>query len=237
MAKAIYCLKIYLFKKQFNLKKSEVTGLRHICLFIVEFHVKSWFNAIIAILAPNQDLQLLQNLIKYRSINAQVAEAASVKLRGHLWYLSEHLVGLSFFDKSVSHQTKLKMVKAIKEREGAKMVLKRIEIKQTEYQSLLEKDISDFVTTNSLFLFKQYQLPYGFLDISPELWEKDASFNECLKVFSDLKVVNDCVERGVALMQEFNLLLTKDEDQKQFALQVVSHHMKRFPDCHKKNLK
>jgi hypothetical protein len=48
-----------------------------------------------------------------------------------------------------------------------------------------------------------------------------------------LRVVNDFAERGVALMEEFNLALTKDEDQKQSILQVVEAHRARFPDANK----
>ncbi|KAG0726857.1 Tigger transposable element-derived protein 7 [Chionoecetes opilio] len=39
-----------------------------------------------------------------------------------------------------------------------------------------------------------------------------------------LRVVNDTAERGVALIQSFNLRLTKDEEQRQFLLQVVEAH-------------
>ena len=46
-------------------------------------------------------------------------------------------------------------------------------------------------------------------------------------------MVNDFAERGVALMQAYNLALTKDEDQRQFLLQVVEDHKKRDPDARK----
>ena len=37
-------------------------------------------------------------------------------------------------------------------------------------------------------------------------------------------------------MQEYNRLLTKSEEQKQFTLQVVKEHRKRFPDPKKSTL-
>ena len=40
-------------------------------------------------------------------------------------------------------------------------------------------------------------------------------------------------ELGVALIQEYNQILTKDEGQKQALLQVVSEHRKQFPDVKK----
>jgi len=36
--------------------------------------------------------------------------------------------------------------------------------------------------------------------------------------------VNDFAERGVDLVQQFKSSLTRDEEQKQFILQVVEHH-------------
>ena len=37
-----------------------------------------------------------------------------------------------------------------------------------------------------------------------------------------LKVINNCAERGVALLQAYNSALTNDETQKQCLLQLVS---------------
>ena len=52
-----------------------------------------------------------------------------------------------------------------------------------------------------------------------------------------LKVVNDCAERGVALIQSYNGALTNDETQKQYLLQLVSRHRKLFPEPMKAALK
>ena len=41
--------------------------------------------------------------------------------------------------------------------------------------------------------------------------------------------VNDTAERGVKLFEEFNTLLTKDEQEKQFLLQVVEANRKTVP--------
>ena len=57
-----------------------------------------------------------------------------------------------------------------------------------------------------------------------------------LAIVKRLKVVNDNAERGVALVQAYNRLLTKDEEQQQFLLQVVSEHRRVYPDIHKETL-
>lgn len=57
-----------------------------------------------------------------------------------------------------------------------------------------------------------------------------------LSVVRRMQVVNDFAERGVALIQNYNSILTKDENQKQFLLQVVESHRKRFPDARKSTI-
>ena len=133
---------------------------------------------------------------------------------GHLWYISEDLAALSFFDDTVLNDVKLKIVHAIKEWEGAAILRKRVDIKNSDHEKLFQKDISDFVTKKSLFLFRQYNLPYDFLDVSPESWTTNTAYNKCMKILEKLVVVNDIAERAVALAEYFNLLLTKDEDQR-----------------------
>ena len=46
-----------------------------------------------------------------------------------------------------------------------------------------------------------------------------------------LRVTNDLAERGVALMKQFNLKLTQDEQQR--LLQMVKKHRHRYPDATK----
>ena len=45
--------------------------------------------------------------------------------------------------------------------------------------------------------------------------------------------MNDHAERGVALIQEYSGLITNDEIQLQFLLQVVEDHRKMYPDSRK----
>lgn len=62
MAKAIYSLKIFLFRDQFHMTSHEESGLKNICIFIVLMYQKSWFTASNAIEAPRNDLELLKKL-------------------------------------------------------------------------------------------------------------------------------------------------------------------------------
>jgi len=50
------------------------------------------------------------------------------------------------------------------------------------------------------------------------------------EIARSVKVVNDLAERGVALVQEFNSSLTRNEEQKQYLLQVVEQHRRQFAE-------
>lgn len=156
-----------------------------------------------------------------------MSEAATVTFSRHLWYLSEELVGLALFDDRVSLHAKRQTVTAIKTRESNASNSKKFIVKDVSL--LLSKNIEDFASKQSLFLFEQYQLPYQFMDKDPELWAFDQDYLHCKFVLSDLKVVNDLAERGVALIQDYNNCLTRNEEQKQYLLQVVEEHRKKFP--------
>lgn len=68
MSKAIYCLKIWMFRKQFVLKTEEEKMIRYVSLFVVMVYAKYWFVSSIPTSAPYNDLQLifsLDRLVKY----------------------------------------------------------------------------------------------------------------------------------------------------------------------------
>lgn len=53
----------------------------------------------------------------------------------------------------------------------------------------------------------------------------------------NMKVVNDCAERGVSLIQKYNSSITMNENQKQYLLRAVDIHRKLFPTSSKETLK
>ena len=97
--------------------------------------------------------------------------------------------------------------------------------------------LEDFPTTKSLKFFTCLNLKIDFLEKDPSEWGTDSTFNRAYEVVCSLRVVNDNAERGVALITEYNRLITCDEEQKQYLLQIVADHRKTFPDCKKKTLK
>lgn len=236
MAKAIYSLKMFLFRDQLLLTTKELTALRQTCIFIIKFYIKVWYSAPLSVTAPNTDFELLKNLIKFEIVNKPVAQAARKKLSGHLWYISEELVALALFDESISIDVKEKMVKAMTDRPSVRGDANRLVIKEKEIESLITKDVSQFVSRKSANLFTQLEVSSDFLHIPPHEWPGNKNFEDARTVVKNLKVVNDMAERGVALMEEFNQRFTTDEEQMQFVLQTVQAHRKKYPDCTKKLL-
>ena len=112
MAKAIYTVKIYMFRRQFKLTRSEEKGLRDLTLFNILVYIRAWVAASFPLQAPLNDWQLMTNLLQYPG-NKTVAKSALKKLEGHFWYLSEELVCLGLFDERIPDEKKREMVQAL----------------------------------------------------------------------------------------------------------------------------
>lgn len=88
-----------LFKGQLTLTARELKGLTELALFVALVYGRFWHEAPLASHAPLNDAQMLGLLQTYP--NRTVADAAFSALSRHLWFFSEHLVGLAFFDDRV----------------------------------------------------------------------------------------------------------------------------------------
>ena len=236
MSKAINSLKIFLFRDQFHLTIRETKNLRQICIFVILFYIKAWYTSTSAILAPNNDLELFKKLISYETIDRAVSQKACKKMKEHLWYLNEELPIISLFDTNVSVNIKIKMIEFMNTREAPTKMSQRYKVLENEFDLFLKKDLSDFVSKKSLDLFKKFDLSCDFLEKNILTWSHEDSYNECAEFFKTLKVTNDVAERGVALIEEYNNYLTKDEQQLQYLLQVVRQHRQRYSKCYENSL-
>lgn len=227
MAKLIYSLKIWLFRTQFKLTSREIKGLQEICLFAVQVYIKAWYTAPSPCSAPRQDLWFLKAIYQYP--NRNISKIATNKFLGHLWYLSEELVALAFFDDNVPIETKREMVTALNN-PGIENPSKRANV---EVMAINMKDLPDFVTANTMHFFEITGLSVDFLSQDPALWENSDTYVSVKTTLSRLRVVNDIAERGVALINEYNELCTKDEEQKQFLLLAVKNYRQQHSDRNK----
>ena len=67
-------------------------------MFVLRLYLKAWYTCQSAVEALRNDLLFLKALVDYRTIDPSTANAALKSFGGYLWYLSESLVGLVFFD-------------------------------------------------------------------------------------------------------------------------------------------
>ena len=137
-----------------------------------------------------------------------------------MWYLSEQLVGLAFFDDEVTDEMKVQIVSALT-KEGRDNTCKHITIEDADIKL---KQLPDFVSAHTKQLLAGLHVSEEFISRHPSEWPMN---NNCMLGLSrvrQLKVINDAAERGISLIQNFNSVLTNQEKQKQFLLQVVERH-------------
>lgn len=168
MAKAIYCLKIFLFHEVFRLTPSEHKSLAEICIFIVIIYIGAWFSAPLSAAASNNDLDFLKRMYEYNRVNPIVSRVALKKMSNHLWYLNAENAAMEFFDDAVSVEIKKKMVEKMKSRgikpDKEKDVSKRYQVFQSNVTFLLDKDIDFFISPESIAFFERFQIDCTFLD-------------------------------------------------------------------------
>lgn len=222
MAKALYALKIWMFRGQVGgLTARETRCVESVSLFVVTTYMESWMSAADAASAPARDLRLLAALRQYH--DPKIAKATASKFEGHLWYLSEELISLALFDDAVPIDEKRAIVAACQQRQGEPDPPKRITVGD-QIPSL-----ASLATSNSTKLFESLRLDMSFLEEDPSTWDSNETYKVAQGVVRNVTVVNDHAERGVALIQEFNRKHTVKEDQLQFLLGVVARHRQQFP--------
>lgn len=143
---------------------------------------------------------------------------------------------LSLFDDRVNDEIKAAMVQNFL-RPPHQPTLKRLNAKFFDHRAPLQ----DYVTSKSLTMFDLLSIngqeeAKQFLSKPPVDWPTNSAFQALRIKAKQLRVVNDCAERGIALITSYNAALTKDESQKQYLLQLVASHRDKFPVATKKTL-
>lgn len=205
-----------------------------VCVFLALIYVKAWFSSSQSIEAAQNDIQLIKNGILYSKIDSVSSEIILDKISNHLLYLGSETIGMSFFDVRVSVEEKRKMVAALNIQ---KKYCHRIVVTPTEIKkSFAPKNLSDFVSSCTQDFFKRFNICTDFLKTDPTSWENNEHYLQGANICRNIKVVNDISERFVQLFTDYNLILTKDESQKQYLLQVVRDYTNNFPSVNKKQL-
>ena len=233
MSKVIYCLKLYLLRDELILLDTERDNLSRVCKFILSIYTEYWFLCQLATIAPKQDLDLLKKLKNYSSVDKDISEKTVSKHLGHLWYLSEKLICLSLFDSSISFEMKDLMRVEILNSKKPENKLKRVHMLEND---ILKSEIKDFITRGSVNFFHITGISTSFLNSNASTWSENSDYLIGLNIVKSFVVCNDVAERGVSLAQEFNNILTQDEEQKQLIFKEVFDHRQKYPTCKKSEL-
>lgn len=238
MAKILYVLKICLFRSEFALSSQQSDSIRDLSIFIVRIYVKTWTLCSIPTSTPKVTLNFIKDVHAYEKIDKKVSLAILDKMRRHLWYLGEETIALSFFDDGVSDDEKNKMRETLLAQPECdeSTSVNRLIVSARQIELLSEYELHDFITENTSNFFKRFEISTDFLQNEPSEWNQIAEYKNAKEMLSNLQVVNDFSERGVKLMKDFNKSITKDEETKQFLLQVVSDYRQKYPSHSKKML-
>ena len=109
--------------------------------------------------------------------------------------------------------------------------MKRVQLNKTlTIEKVGERELNDFVTERSLTFFDKLRLPRSLLGKDPSQWETDSEYQKASDVVVHIRVTNNLAERGVSLIKDFQeAALTKNEEQLQLLLRIVSRHRKQMP--------
>lgn len=96
-----------------------------------------------------------------------------------------------------------------------------------------EQNFDEFVSKSTLNFLNILKINCDFLKVEPTCWSGNAKLQQVLALLKNLRVVNDVAERGIKLITEYNNVLSKDELQQQYILQVVNQYRKEFINTNK----
>lgn len=194
MQKAIYSLKTYLFRDQIQLTDRAKQRLQRFSMFISAIYVKHWNRTTKLFEAAINDLELLKELERYRTVDEGVANTALKVLKRHLYYLSDELVVVSIYSKHLSNENK-EIIRAKLGRDFGPRTNNSIRYisNDTDFSTM---QIHDFITNRSTYLFSLLELDISFLNHNVDTWDELQSFQETRKKLKMLlPVVNDHAER------------------------------------------
>ena len=222
--------------KQMKYNKKFVDKLTWMTKFVCLYYVRQWLECPLLVDVPLNDIQWLNYLKKYQKIDIQIGGEALRKLDGHYWYLTEEIVPLSLFSNKLSLSEKrqiskklLKIPKDQKPKLGIP-IIPQINKNKKKYS------IPEFIGDQSLHMFNSSGCTTTWLTQPPEKWEEDPDYVKMKNIFSGVKYVNDPAERCVKLIEDYSSSIVRDEEEKQYLLQLVEKHRRDLPTMSKKAL-
>jgi hypothetical protein len=204
----------------------DLKKLQRINRLMIHVLLRFWFLATLSSDAPSNQLGLYQELLAYRQIDPQLADACIAKLQRHLSYLTEELVVFSLASETVSDDEK------------KEIALRLLEQPQDQLRPGPPKmppltpstTLSSHVGPQSWHFFHRLHINSHFLSEPVSTWPQIPAFQKFERFVDDAHVVNDIAERLVKRTTDYASLHGRGEAQFQATLQTVEQAIKRRPD-------
>lgn len=178
------------------------------------------------------DIEFLRCLENYKSVNTKISEKAISKFINHLYYLSEECVGFALFDDRINTETKAQLIEKMclnlpeeSKQEESEDISKKLVIRHGNVENFVTRDnstiLKELFSKNTKKLLNRFQIPTNFLKSDPSTWNNIEEYRKGKEIVENLKIVNDCAERGIKLVQDYHGKITKDENQRQYLYKVI----------------
>ena len=242
MGKQLYCYKMVMLRKHLPMElisSTQLDKMQRVVTFLTHVYNIWWFQCPLATSAPRLDLELVKNLIQYRSIDEEVSSSALKSFRKHTWYLHAEMVPLALRDSELDYRQKQKLAtKILHQPKDAddKSELQFVGRHGAGYGkpdllavNIDANELHELVTPASWRFFKILGFSSEFLESSPQQWASNEEYMKAGKVLRHFKVTNEDAERSVKLCADF-LGASKKEELFQNYIQVVETERKQTPN-------
>ena len=206
LASCLYIMKLVMLSNltpRGLLTPNMLANLERMAQYIALFH-GSWFlQARVVAIAPRLDFNLWEQMGSYQDIDAPIARAVRQSLLRHLWYLTEHLVILAFFDESVAPEVKEDMATRLHNTPRPQNFATGKPEFPTGIITANIPTMEQFIGPKSWLLFHLLGNNGAWLTMPPDQWSTNQEYNNMRDIVTKLEVVNDVAERGVKDIQDY----------------------------------
>ena len=227
MAFGIYANMMYSFIDQLEYDTDMVAALQRFVQFFTLIYIPYFLKASVGADSSFNDLDFYNKLFKYRRIDSVLAEKALEVLGRHGWYLVEQTVSFALFSNKVDRDTKSHI--------ASKMLTfsrpEKFKLGKPKFPEIKPgTKLVDLVGSYSYLLFHILGVDHKWLSKDPIDWPEDSEFQKAEQFVRTVKTVNDCAERGVKMISDYETSLTKDESVRDWLLQGVELNRRKYPN-------
>ena len=185
--------------------------------------------------AQVNDLEFRREMEKFKNVDAEVADAVLETWDRHLQFLAPEYSFLTLVSDKVTPAEKKKISEAI--------------LATPRPESLPPAPLKPAVTIDDKTKLPQLAqgprtyLPFLLLDLDssfltshPNDWHANESFQRLKRFTKNFRVVNDVAEHAVQLATDYNELITRNEEQRQYLYASVNRQRQDRADLRHKTL-